>query len=49
MWVAHSVSHKPEQQRGPLVGGKVLTTTGKAAAAESVTLADPSGEALAMQ
>jgi hypothetical protein len=50
VWVAHSVSHKPAQRRGPLgVGGKALTATGVEAAAESVTLADPSGEALALQ
>ena len=48
VWVAHSVSHKPAQQRGPRVGGKVQTAAGGAAGEESVVLADPSGDALAL-
>ena len=44
--MAHSVSHKPAQRRGPRVGGKVQMAAG--VVAESVVLADPSGDALAL-
>ncbi len=49
VWIAHSVLHKPEQRHGRLIEGTVLAAKGgAAAAAESVLLADPSGEALAL-
>ena len=44
VWVAHSVSHKPAQR-----GGSMLKAAGGSpAVAESASLADPSGEALAL-
>ena len=46
--MAHSVSHKPAQRRGPRVGGRVQMAAGVAAGAEPVVLADPSGDALAL-
>jgi hypothetical protein len=49
VWIAHSVLHKPAQGRGRLQQGAVSKATGgKAEAAESVVLANPSGEALAL-
>jgi hypothetical protein len=48
VWAAHSASHKQAQRRGPRVGGKVQTVAGGAAGEESVVLADPSGDALAL-
>ena len=49
VWIAHSVLHKPAQGRGRLQQSAVSKANGgKAEAVESVVLANPSGEALAL-